>query len=66
MSVAQHVIIKFLVCEGVKPAEILCRLRAQFGNDTPVSYTHLTNFWLFNVNLKTSTETLPFARKEHF
>ena len=30
MSIAQYVIIKFLVC-GVEPAEILCRLHGQFG-----------------------------------
>ena len=31
VSVAHHVIFKFLVCEGVKLAEILHRFRAQFG-----------------------------------
>lgn len=30
-SVAQRIIIKFLTTEGVKPAEILRRLEAQFG-----------------------------------
>ncbi|KYM98799.1 hypothetical protein ALC62_10488 [Cyphomyrmex costatus] len=29
-SVAQRIIIKFLMKEGVRPAEILCRLRQQF------------------------------------
>ena len=34
VSVVQRVIIMFLVCEGVEPAEILHRLHAQFVNDT--------------------------------
>lgn len=33
-SIAQRVIIKFLAAEGVKPAEILRRLTAQFGKET--------------------------------
>ncbi|XP_073989689.1 histone-lysine N-methyltransferase SETMAR-like [Rhodnius prolixus] len=33
-SVAQRIIIKFLTNEGVKPSEILTRLRAQFGDST--------------------------------
>ncbi|XP_073972912.1 protein GVQW3-like [Rhodnius prolixus] len=33
-SIAQRVIIKFLAAEGVKPAEILRRLTAQFGEET--------------------------------
>lgn len=33
-SVAQRIIIKFLAREGVKPAEILRRLTAQFGEQT--------------------------------
>ena len=33
-SVAQRIIIKFLSKEGVKPIEILNRLRSQFGNET--------------------------------
>jgi hypothetical protein len=31
-TVAQHIIVKFLTNESVKPAEILLRLRAQFGD----------------------------------
>ncbi|KAJ8954906.1 hypothetical protein NQ318_016846 [Aromia moschata] len=33
-SVAQRIIIKFLSREGIKPAEILRRLTAQFGDET--------------------------------
>ncbi|KAG5328416.1 GVQW3 protein, partial [Acromyrmex charruanus] len=33
-SVAQRVIIKFLTKEGVKPCEILTRLKVQYGDDT--------------------------------
>jgi hypothetical protein len=33
-SVAQRIIIKFLTTEGVKPSEILRRLKAQFGDNT--------------------------------
>lgn len=33
-SVAQRIIIKFLTNEGVKPSEILTRLKAQFGDST--------------------------------
>lgn len=33
-SIAQRVVIKFLAAEGVKPAEILRRLTAQFGEET--------------------------------
>ena len=33
-SVAQRIIIKFLTKEGVKPSEILTRLKAQFGDAT--------------------------------
>lgn len=33
-SVAQRVIIKFLTTEGVKPSEILRRLKTQFGDNT--------------------------------
>ena len=33
-SVAQHIIIKFLLKEGTKSAEILRRLCAQFGEET--------------------------------
>ena len=32
--VAQRIIIKFLTKEGVKPSEILTRLKAQFGDAT--------------------------------
>jgi hypothetical protein len=33
-AIAQHIIMKFLMNEGVKPSEILTRLRAQFGDMT--------------------------------
>jgi histone-lysine N-methyltransferase SETMAR len=33
-AIAQHIIVKFLTNEGVKPSEILTRLRAQFGDMT--------------------------------
>ena len=33
-SVAQHIVIKFLTNEGVKPSEILTHLKAQFGDPT--------------------------------
>ncbi|XP_056636775.1 protein GVQW3-like [Diorhabda sublineata] len=33
-SIAQRIVIKFLAAEGVKPAEILRRLTAQFGEKT--------------------------------
>lgn len=33
-SIAQRIVIKFLAAEGVKPAEILRRLSAQFGEET--------------------------------
>lgn len=33
-SIAQRIVIKFLAAEGVKPAEILRRLTAQFGEET--------------------------------
>jgi hypothetical protein len=33
-AVVQHIIVKFLMNENVKPAEILTRLRAQFGDET--------------------------------
>jgi hypothetical protein len=32
-SVAQHIIIKFLMKEGVIPSEIFSRLQAQFGDE---------------------------------
>ena len=34
LSVAQHIIIKFLATEGIKPAKILKRLRAQCDEQT--------------------------------
>ena len=46
-SVAQWVIIRFLVNEGVKSAVILTILQTQFGDATPVSYTHLAEGWTF-------------------
>jgi hypothetical protein len=33
-AIAQHIIVKFLTLENMKPAEILVRLRAQFGDET--------------------------------
>jgi hypothetical protein len=33
-AVAQRITVKFLFNENVKPAEILTRLRAQFGDET--------------------------------
>jgi hypothetical protein len=33
-AVAQRIVVKFLTNENVKPAEILMRLRAQFGDET--------------------------------
>jgi len=33
-AIAQRIIVKFLTNEGVKPSEILTRLRAQFGDMT--------------------------------
>jgi hypothetical protein len=33
-AVAQRVVVKFLSNENMKPAEILTRLRAQFGDET--------------------------------
>jgi hypothetical protein len=33
-AVAQRIIVTFLTNENVKPAEILMRLRAQFGDET--------------------------------
>jgi len=33
-AIAQHIIVKFLTNEGIKPSEILTRLRAQFGDMT--------------------------------
>lgn len=48
VSVAQRIIIRFLVNEGVKPSEVLTRLQAQFGDDT-LSKTQVfdwaTKFW---------------------
>jgi hypothetical protein len=32
-AVSQRIIVKFLTNENVKPAEILMRLRAQFGDE---------------------------------
>jgi len=34
LAIAKHIIVKFLMNEGVKPSEILTRLRAQFGDMT--------------------------------
>jgi hypothetical protein len=33
LTVSQNIILKFLTSENVKPAEILMRLRAQFGDE---------------------------------
>jgi len=34
LVVVQHIIVKLLTTENVKPAEILMRLKAQFSNET--------------------------------
>jgi hypothetical protein len=35
LAAAQRITFKYLTNENVKPAEMLNRLRAQFGNETP-------------------------------
>ena len=48
LSVAQRVIIRFLANEGVKSAEILTRLQAQFG-DATLSRTQVFDLSLIHI-----------------
>jgi hypothetical protein len=43
-SAEQHCIIRILVKEKVKPAEILCRLNAQYGEET-MSHTSVYDWY---------------------
>jgi hypothetical protein len=33
LAIAQHILVKFLIIDNVKPAKILMRLRAQLGDE---------------------------------
>jgi hypothetical protein len=59
-AVAQHV--KFILIENVKPAEILMKLRAQFG-DEMLSRTQMYDWSRLFRKVQTKTKTTPSARK---
>ena len=61
LSAAQHIIIKFLACEGVEVTEIFQRLTVQFADQT-LSRTHVFSL---HKEFKEGREWLKIQKHDH-